>query len=73
MPIDLGGDPWGNALNAAGEDAPSLQNLQISGAHLTLVIRSGIKGEIPSFAKDDALLVSQNTSPEVNHSAFGVL
>ncbi|MBV9490753.1 MAG: c-type cytochrome [Verrucomicrobia bacterium] len=33
-----------------GEDAPSLRKLQISGAHMTLVIRSGIKGEMPSFA-----------------------
>ena len=34
-----------------GEDAPSLLKLQISGAHMTLVIQSGIKGEMPSFAK----------------------
>jgi mono/diheme cytochrome c family protein len=34
-----------------GEDAPSLLNLQISGAHMALVIQSGIKGEMPSFAK----------------------
>ena len=34
-----------------GEDAPSLLNLQISGAHMTLVIQSGIKGEMPSFSK----------------------
>ena len=34
-----------------GEDAPSLRKLQISGSHMTLVIRSGIKGEMPSFAK----------------------
>jgi mono/diheme cytochrome c family protein len=34
-----------------GEDAPSLQKLQISGAHMALVIQSGIKGEMPSFAK----------------------
>ena len=34
-----------------GEDAPSLRKLQISGAHMTLVIQSGIKGEMPSFAK----------------------
>jgi len=34
-----------------GEDAPSLRKLQISGAHMALVIRSGIKGEMPSFAK----------------------
>ena len=35
-----------------GEDAPSLLKLQISGAHMTLVIRSGIKGEMPSFSKN---------------------
>jgi mono/diheme cytochrome c family protein len=34
-----------------GEDAPSLRKLQISGAHMALVIQSGIKGEMPSFAK----------------------
>src|ERR1700737_1668269 len=34
-----------------GEDAPSLLKLQISAAHMTLVIQSGIKGEMPSFAK----------------------
>ena len=34
-----------------GEDAPSLLKLQISGAHMALVIHSGIKGEMPSFAK----------------------
>jgi mono/diheme cytochrome c family protein len=33
------------------EDAPSLLKLQISGAHMTLVIQSGIKDEMPSFAK----------------------
>jgi mono/diheme cytochrome c family protein len=34
-----------------GEDAPSLLRLQISGAHMALVIQSGIKDEMPSFAK----------------------
>ena len=34
-----------------GEDAPSLQKMAISAAHMTLVIRSGIKGDMPSFAK----------------------
>src|ERR1700758_1864302 len=34
-----------------GEDAPSLLKLQISAAHMTLVIQSGIKDEMPSFAK----------------------
>ena len=34
-----------------GEDAPSLLKLQISGAHMALVIQSGIKGEMPSFTK----------------------
>jgi ubiquinol-cytochrome c reductase cytochrome c subunit len=33
------------------EDAPSLLKLQISGAHMTLVIQSGIKGEMPTFSK----------------------
>lgn len=46
-----------------GEDAPSLRKLPISGAHMTLVIRSGIKGEMPSFAnkyneQDTAALVA---------------
>jgi mono/diheme cytochrome c family protein len=36
---------------AGGEDAPSLLKLQISGTHMTLVIQSGIKDEMPSFAK----------------------
>jgi mono/diheme cytochrome c family protein len=34
-----------------GEDAPSLQKLGISAAHMTLVIQNGIKEEMPSFAK----------------------
>jgi mono/diheme cytochrome c family protein len=34
-----------------GEDAPSLLKLQITGAHMALVIRSGIKDEMPSFAR----------------------
>ena len=34
-----------------GEEAPSLLKLQISGAHMTLLIQSGIKGEMPSFSK----------------------
>ena len=34
-----------------GEEAPSLLKLQISGAHMTLVIQSGIKGEMPTFSK----------------------
>jgi hypothetical protein len=34
-----------------GEDAPSLLKLQIIGAHRTLVIQSGIKGEMRSFSK----------------------
>ena len=34
-----------------GEDAPSLRKLQISGAHMALLIQSGIKDEMPSFAK----------------------
>jgi mono/diheme cytochrome c family protein len=34
-----------------GEDAPSLRKLQISGAHMALLIQSGIKGEMPSFSK----------------------
>jgi mono/diheme cytochrome c family protein len=34
-----------------GEDAPSLQKMTISAAHMTLVIQSGIKGDMPSFAK----------------------
>jgi mono/diheme cytochrome c family protein len=46
-----------------GEDAPSLLKLQISGAHMALVIQSGIKDEMPSFAKkyneqDTAALVA---------------
>ena len=32
-------------------EATSLLKLQISGAHMTLVIQSGIKGEMPSFSK----------------------
>jgi mono/diheme cytochrome c family protein len=34
-----------------GEDAPSLLKLEISAAHMTLVIQSGIKDEMPSFSK----------------------
>jgi hypothetical protein len=39
------------ALAVWGEDAPSLLKFQISGAHMALVIQSGIKDEMPSFAK----------------------
>jgi len=53
-----------------GEDAPSLLKLQISGAHMTLVIQSGIKGEMPSFAKknnaqDTAAIVAYLTDENV--------
>jgi mono/diheme cytochrome c family protein len=46
-----------------GEDAPSLHKLQISGTHMALLIQSGIKDEMPSFAKkyneqDTAALVA---------------
>jgi mono/diheme cytochrome c family protein len=34
-----------------GEDAPSLQKITISPAHMTLVLQNGIKGDMPSFAK----------------------
>jgi mono/diheme cytochrome c family protein len=34
-----------------GEDAPSLLKLDISEAHISLLVHSGIKGEMPSFAK----------------------
>jgi menaquinol-cytochrome c reductase cytochrome b/c subunit len=34
-----------------GEDAPSLLKLEISEAHISLLVHSGIKGEMPSFAK----------------------
>ena len=34
-----------------GEDAPSLWKLQISGTHMALLIQSGLKDEMPSFAK----------------------
>src|SRR5260370_14475772 len=34
-----------------GGDAPGLLKLQISGAHMALVIQRGIKDEMPSFAK----------------------
>jgi cytochrome c oxidase cbb3-type subunit III len=34
-----------------GEDAPSLLKLDISEAHISLLVHSGIKGEMPSFTK----------------------
>jgi mono/diheme cytochrome c family protein len=34
-----------------GEDAPSLLKLEISEAHISLLVHSGIKGEMPSFAQ----------------------
>jgi mono/diheme cytochrome c family protein len=34
-----------------GEDAPSLRKHQISASHMALIIRSGIKGQMPSFSK----------------------
>jgi mono/diheme cytochrome c family protein len=42
---------WHGQDADGGEDAPSLLKLQISGAHMALVIQSGIKDEMPSFAK----------------------
>src|ERR1700740_571909 len=42
---------WHGQDADGGEDAPSLLKLQISGAHIALLVQSGIKDEMPSFAK----------------------
>lgn len=37
--------------NASGDEGPDLRRLKISDAHIALVVRAGIKGEMPSFEK----------------------
>jgi mono/diheme cytochrome c family protein len=34
-----------------GEEGPDLHNLAISNSHIAIVVKKGIKGEMPSFAK----------------------
>jgi cytochrome c553 len=57
-----------------GEEAPSLLKLQISGAHMTLVIQSGIKGEMSTFSKKldyflSCTLATSSSSTTGNRSA----
>ncbi len=37
--------------DAHGDEGPDLHNLSISNGHIASMIRKGIKGEMPSFAK----------------------
>jgi hypothetical protein len=51
-------------------EAPSLLKLQISDAHMALVIQSGIKDEMPSFAKkynaqDTVAMVAYLKTPHI--------
>jgi mono/diheme cytochrome c family protein len=40
-----------HGLDARGDEGPDLHGVQMSDRHLARVIRDGIRGEMPSFAK----------------------
>ncbi len=40
-----------HADDATGDEGPTLRKLRLSDAHFILLVKSGIKGEMPSFAK----------------------
>lgn len=46
--------------DATGDEGPNLHKLKISDAHIALIVKNGIKGEMPTFAKkyDDAQIAS---------------
>jgi mono/diheme cytochrome c family protein len=43
-----------HGADALGDEGPDLHDLQMSDRHIINVIRKGIKGEMPSFAKKHA-------------------
>ena len=49
-----------HADDATGDEGPNLHKLKISDTHIALVVKSGIKGEMPIFAKkyDDAQIAA---------------
>jgi mono/diheme cytochrome c family protein len=49
-----------HADDATGDEGPDLHKLKISDAHIALLVKNGIKGEMPTFAKkyDDAQIAT---------------
>ena len=49
-----------HADDATGDEGPNLHKLKISDAHIALIVKNGIKGEMPTFAKkyDDSQIAS---------------
>ena len=49
-----------HADDATGDEGPNLHKLKISDAHIALIVKNGIKGEMPTFAKkyDDAQIAT---------------
>jgi mono/diheme cytochrome c family protein len=49
-----------HADDATGDEGPNLHKLKISDTHIALVVKNGIKGEMPTFAKkyDDTQISS---------------
>ncbi len=49
-----------HADDATGDEGPNLHKLKISDTHIALVVKNGIKGEMPTFAKkyDDAQIAA---------------
>jgi mono/diheme cytochrome c family protein len=49
-----------HADDATGDEGPNLHKLKISDAHIRLILKNGIKGEMPTFAKkyDDAQIAA---------------
>jgi mono/diheme cytochrome c family protein len=49
-----------HADDATGDEGPNLHKLDISDAHVTLILKNGIKGEMPNFSKkyDDAQMAA---------------
>ena len=40
-----------HADDATGDEGPNLHKLKISDAHIRLILKNGIKGDMPTFAK----------------------
>jgi mono/diheme cytochrome c family protein len=49
-----------HADDATGDEGPNLHKLKISDTHVRLILKNGIKGEMPNFAKkyDDDQITS---------------
>ncbi len=49
-----------HADDATGDEGPNLHKLKISDTHVRLILKNGIKGEMPTFAKkyDDDQITS---------------